>query len=147
MRSSDLRDLKDFELLAAFDDSDREALAQEIVVREFEAGARLFERGDLADSLLFVAEGSVRIQREEGAESAELAAGSCMGALALIGDALRETRAETSKCTRVFELKRQAFDRLVASEPRTACHLLQGILRDQQSLLYEAAQALERDDS
>ena len=44
MRKSDLRELKGFLLLAELDDADREALAQEIVVREFETGTRLFER-------------------------------------------------------------------------------------------------------
>ena len=147
MRKSDLQDLKDFELLADLDDADREGLAQEIVVREFETGTRLFERGDPADALLFVTEGSVRIQRGEDGDFAEFPAGSWIGAFSLTGDVRRETRAETGERTRVFELTRQGFDRLVATEPRTACHLLQAILRDHQGLLHEAAQALERDGS
>ncbi len=146
MRRSDLQDLKDFELLGQLDDTDREALAQEIVVREFDAGTRLFERGEPADSLLFVSEGSVRIQQEDGGDHALLKAGSCIGAFSLTGDVRRETRAETMERTRIFKLTRQGFDRLVGNAPRTACHLLQAILRDHQSLFYEAAQALKRDD-
>ena len=143
MRRSDLRDLKRFELLTELGETDREVLAQELVVREIESGTRLFERGDPAHSLLLITEGSVKIQREEGGEIAELKAGSCIGALALAGGALRETRAETAERTRVFELPRQGFERLVVSEPRIACRLLQAILRDQLALLFEAAQALQ----
>jgi len=134
-----------FELLAELDETDGEILAQELVVRELEPGKRLFERGEAAESLIFVIEGCVRIQREIGGAFAELEAGSCIGALALTGGVQRETWAETGEFSRVFELPRQGFERLVVSEPRTACRLLQAVLRDQLGILFEAAQALEAD--
>ena len=145
MRKSDFRDLKRFALFAELDDTDREVLAQELIVRELDEGARLFERGDPADSLLLVMEGNVRVRRETGGEWADLAAGSCIGALSLVGGGLRETHADTTERTRLFELSRQAFERLVVTESRTACRLLQVILRDQVAVIYEAAVALGAD--
>ncbi len=143
MRSSDLRDLKRFELLAELDDTDHQVLAQEFVVREIESETRLFELGDPSDALLLVMEGCVRIRSpKDGGEFADLFAGSCIGALSLTGFALHEARADTAERSTIFELSRQKFERLVVSEPRTACHLLQAILRDQVAILYEAAQAL-----
>lgn len=145
MRKSDFRDLKRFALLAELDDTDREVLAQELVVRELDEGARLFERGDPADSLLLVMEGSVRVRRGTSGDFADLPAGSCIGALSLAGEGLRETLADTTERTRLFELSRQGFERLVVTEPRTACRLLQAILRDQVAVTYEAAVALGAD--
>ena len=143
MRRSDFRDLKRFALLAELDETDREILAQELTVREPASGTRLFEQGDPSDSLLLVMEGCVRIRREGRGEFADIVAGSCLGALSLIGGALRETRADTTERTRLFELSRQGFEHLVVTEPRTACRLLQAVLRDQGAVLYEAALALE----
>jgi CRP-like cAMP-binding protein len=143
VRKSDLRDLKRFELLAELGETDREILAQELVVREMEPGTRLFERGDTAESLLFIMEGCVKIWRVVGGEFVELRGGACIGALALTGGTQREICAETGELTKVFELPLKGFEHLVVSEPRTACRLLQVILRDQTALFIEAAEALE----
>ena len=142
MRRSDFRDLKRFALLADLDDTDREVLAQELVVRELEMGARLFDRGDTSESLLLVMEGCVRVRSGSIGEFTDLTAGACIGALSLTGEGLRETRADTTERTRLFELSRQGFEHLVVTEPRTACRLLQVVLRDQVAILYEAAVAL-----
>jgi len=145
VRRSDFEDLKRFELLTQLDDTDREILAQELSVRELEPGTRLFEQGDAADSLLLLVEGSVRVSRRDGAEHADLVRGACLGGLSLAGETQRETSADTTQRTRLFVLSRQAFERLVVAEPRTACRLLQALLRDHVAVLYEAALALGAD--
>lgn len=143
MRRSDLRDLKRFELLTELSDTDREVLAQELDVRELAAGKRLFEVGEPSDSLILVMDGCVRIRRPGGDGAfADLGPGSCIGALSLGGETQHETRADTTGPVKLFELSRHSFERLVVAEPRTACRLLQAILRDHVGLLYEAAQAL-----
>jgi CRP-like cAMP-binding protein len=121
-------ELAKFPLLAQLAESEREAVADELEPAEFAAGIPLFREGEPADGAWFVAEGRVRVHvRGVGVA---FGPGEVLGTLSLVVDGPREASAETLSHTRVWRLSRNAYRRLVAAMPATACRLLEGIVRE-----------------
>ena len=127
-----------FALLSGLGDADREALAGALETHELAAGTRLFDVGDPADGLLLVAEGRVGLSSEPHAAHGEFGPGDALGANALVGDGVRVARAETLSRARVLHLGRAAFQRFADAQPRTACRLLEALLREQAHTTREA---------
>ena len=124
-------DWKRFQLLAALDDEQRDAIARELEAVELDAGTELFDEGEQAEGLCFIAEGGLRVEStRSGGPGLELGPGTALGALSLVASGAREVRAETTTRTRVLVLRRSAFRRFADAEPRAACRLLEAILRD-----------------
>lgn len=124
-------ELERFGLLADLGASDRDALAGALEALELAAGTRLFDVGDPADGLLLVSEGRVGLTSDSHAARGEFGPGDALGANALVGDGVRVARAETLSRVRVLRLGRDAFQRFVEAQPRSACRLLEALLREQ----------------
>jgi CRP-like cAMP-binding protein len=123
-------ELGKFPLLAQLGEADRAAVVDELDLSECAAGTTLFREGDPADGALFVAQGRVRVHTARVAAEGEFGAGDVLGTLSLVVDGPREATAETLSNARIWRLSRDAYRRLAALEPGTACHLLEGILRE-----------------
>lgn len=128
-------DLDAFPLLARLGSEEREALGDALEALEVDAGTLLFDEGDPAAGLVLVAEGRVRVACRRTGEQAELGPGASLGAFSLAGSGVREARAETTSRSRLLLLRRDAYERLVADAPRTACRLLEGVVADTAQLL------------
>ena len=134
----DAGELKRFRLLSELEEEERLIVADEIETLELEAGTRLFDEGEEGDALLLIAQGGVSIESTRLDGTVQLGAGDALGALALVQQRPREVRAETVSASRIFMLKRSAFQRIAAVEPRIACRLLEAILRETARLGREA---------
>ena len=130
--------LERFALLSALGVNEREALARALETLELPAGARLFDVGDPADGLLLVAEGRIGLTSEPHGARGEFGPGDALGANALVGDGVREARAETLSRARVLHLGRAAFQRFADAQPRAACRVLEALLREQAHTTREA---------
>ena len=128
-------DLGAFPLLARLRGGERETLARALEALEVEAGTLLFDEGDPAVGLVLVAEGRVRLASRRTGEQAELGPGTALGAFSLAAHGVREARAETTSRSRLLLLRRDAYERLAANAPQTACRLLEGVLADTARLL------------
>ena len=131
-------DFKRFTLLADLEPPEREAVAEVLEELRLDAGTLLFEEGEQAEGLLFVAEGGVRVDSSRGAEPVELEPGASLGAFSLVASGPREARAETTSLSRILVLRRSAFRRFRESDPRAACRLLEAILRETARLSRDA---------
>jgi len=119
-----------FGLLDQLAAEDRERVVEELEVEDVAAGAALFREGEPSDGIVWLDSGRVRVRREGLAQAAELGAGEALGTLSLVVDGPREATAETLSRVRVWHLRRSAYRRLVAAAPRTACRLVEAILRE-----------------
>ena len=135
-------DLARFPLLAGLGDAEREALAGVLEPIELEAGARLFDAGDLADGLLLVADGRIALSSESHAAHGEFGPGESFGANSLVGEGRRAARAETLSRSRLLRLGRDAFRSFADAQPRAACRLLEALLREQSRITHEAVQRM-----
>jgi CRP-like cAMP-binding protein len=127
--------LETFPLLARLRGEEREALSEALEALDVDAGTLLFDEGDPAVGLVLVAEGRVRVASRRTGEQAELGPGASLGAFSLAAHGVREARAETTSRCRLLVLGRDAYERLVADAPRTACRLMEGVLADTARLL------------
>jgi CRP-like cAMP-binding protein len=134
---SDL-DLKRLTLLAELEESERQAVAEELEPLDLEAGTLLFEEGEQGEGLLFIVEGGVRVESFRTQRDVELGPGAALGAFSLVASGPREVRAETTSRTRILVLRRSSFRRFANAEPRAACRLLEAILRETSRLGREA---------
>jgi len=131
-------DLKRFTLLADLEPAEREAVAEVLEELWLDPGTLLFEEGEQAEGLLFVAEGAVRVDSSRGAVPAELEPGASLGAFSLVASGPREARAETTSPSRILVLRRSTFRRFRETDPRAACRLLEAILRETARLSRDA---------
>jgi len=136
--------LEGFALLAGLDPEERARIAAELDCLELGPGYRVCGEGDEGEGLLFVAEGRVRVASAAGGAvlAAELGPGATLGGLSLIAPGARRVSVETLSRSRLFLLRRSAYQRLVASAPRAACRLLEALLRESAGLEGELLAAL-----
>jgi CRP-like cAMP-binding protein len=132
--------LEAFEPFRGLSAGEREELAALLEPLEFEAGGVVFVEGDPAVGLLLVAEGSVRLSSTRTAESGEFGPGSALGALAIVDAGAREATAETLSRSRLWLLRRDAFEHFVERAPRAGCSVLRAVLREHAVLLRALAQ-------
>jgi CRP-like cAMP-binding protein len=131
-----------FPLLEGLDPQDRAALAAELDCLEVGPGYRVYGEGDEGDCLLLVAEGRVRVASAAGGAVGEFGPGAMLGGLSLVLPGSRRTSVETLSRSRLFLLRRSAYERLVGSAPRAACRLVEALLREGAGLGDEALAAL-----
>lgn len=97
--------------------------------RHFEAGAIIFMRGDPGDSLCGVATGRVRISTTgPGGKEVFLnimEPGDAFGEIALLDGSPRTATATAMTRTELVVIPRDAFARLLQSQPQLATHLIQ----------------------
>lgn len=122
--------LERFALLASLSQQERRVLSERLEWLDIAAGSLLFEEGESADALLLVLEGRVRLSSARRQTDGEVGPGSALGALSLVVEGPREATAEAGCACRVLRLSRRSFENLRASDPETACRLLEGIVRE-----------------
>jgi len=121
-------DLKDFPLLAEFNDEDREALLELLEGRKIAKGRRIFTEGSEADGLVLLVSGKARLESKRGIDPEILEAGSVLGAVSLVSMGPREVTAFAQTACHVLVLPRTSWRRLVDDHPRTACRLAEAML-------------------
>jgi len=131
-------ELARFALFASLGDADRDQLANALETLELAPGEKVFDVGDPADCLLLVAEGRIALTSDAHDAHGEFGPGDALGANALVGDGVREARAETLSRARVLRLDRAGFERFADAQPRVACRLLAALLREQAHTTREA---------
>ena len=119
-------------LFAGLDDAGLSLVSSALRGRRFRRGEVIFHEGDPGDSLSIVAKGSVKIlvTPEDGAEPAILTTigpGGFFGELALLDGHARSATAVAVDPVETYVLRRDAFDRLVDTEPALR-HALLGAL-------------------
>ena len=131
-----------FPLLAALDPDERASLAGELDCLEVGPGYPVYGEGEPGEGLLLVSEGRVRVASAAGGASGEFGPGAVLGGLSLVLPGSRRVSVETLSRSRLFLLRRSAYERLVASAPRAACRLVEALLREGAELADEALAAL-----
>lgn len=105
-----------------------ESLAPMFSERTFKKGTVIFFEGDEGDDVFFIRSGAVQIYTFDGAKKVILAYlrdGEYFGEMAMIKPgARRSASAEAAQLTKVYALKRSAFERLILEYPRLAFYLL-----------------------
>jgi CRP/FNR family transcriptional regulator/CRP/FNR family cyclic AMP-dependent transcriptional regulator len=109
-------------LFAGLDESTLDLLTAALRSRRFRPDEVIFHADDPGDSLFIVASGSVKITlaADDGTEPAILTTigpGGFFGELALLDGAPRSATAVALDAVEALVLRREAFDRLVDSEP------------------------------
>jgi CRP-like cAMP-binding protein len=114
-------------VLADLDPEERGILVELLEEHRLPSGTVLFAEGDDASSVLFVASGTLKVERRGVGAVGTLGAGACLGGASLVTLGAREATCTALEPTRVLELDRPAFRRLVVDAPRTACRLLEAL--------------------
>jgi len=109
-------------LFAGLDDPSIDLVAAALRARRFRRGEVIFHAGDPGEALFIVADGQVKITlpADDGSEPAILTTigrGGFFGELALLDGAPRSATAVALEATETSVLRRDAFDRLVDTEP------------------------------
>lgn len=110
----------------------RLALAKEAELDQFAAGEHIMHEGDPGDSLYIIQEGTVliyKLLRGEVFELARRSAGTFVGEMALIEDAVRSASVRADTDVRAVEITRDGFRRLLSRNPDVAFAVMREISR------------------
>jgi CRP/FNR family cyclic AMP-dependent transcriptional regulator len=100
--------------------------------RSYEVGEMIFEEAQPGAALFLVIDGlvSVEILKENfTAKLAVLEKGAFFGEMALLDEAPRSASARAMEPTRALALYRNDLNRLIHSDPETACHIYRALAR------------------
>jgi SulP family sulfate permease len=115
-------ELSEIHLLSALSPEDLAALAPYIVERRFDAGQKVFVKGDVDDELFLIRRGMVRIELPlNGGKTHHLATfskGDFFGDMAFLDHHSRSADAIATTAVDVFLLSRAQFDKVAADQPR-----------------------------
>lgn len=123
-------DLKQFPLLVELSEEDRVALGDLLEPKSVVAGRSIFREGTEADGLVLIASGAVTVSAGRLTEPESFRAGEVLGPLSLVSVGPREATAVAETGVELLVLPRTSFRRLADDYPRTACRLIEAILRD-----------------
>lgn len=128
-----LLELEEIDLFAGRKTETLAALGACMEQRKFNAGQRIFARGDTDDDLFLIRRGSVRIVLPlAGGHSHHLASfarGDFFGEMAFLDRDSRSADALAFTDTELYVLSRAAFDRFADEHPRAARALFEGLAR------------------
>jgi CRP-like cAMP-binding protein len=128
-----LNQLKSLALLGHLSEAKLAELSQFLGVQSLAAEEVVFEEGSTGDTLFFVAEGEIRIEKKVEAggfkELALLSPGDFFGEMALIEETPRSARAVALNDTTLFALGRQDLERWLQSDARMAVGFFVELLR------------------
>lgn len=131
-------DLKTIPLLAEFGDEDREAIVELLEEQDVAAGRRIFSEGEESEGLVLLLEGRVRLELRSGEVLGHLDAGAALGGISLVAFGKRGTTVFCEGMCRVARLERSGYRRLADDYPRTACRLVEAILKQLGEDVHEA---------
>ncbi len=131
---SDLVPLRQVDLLDGLPEWAVQAIEERVTSRVITDGAVVFDEGDPADGLYFVAAGQVasdvRMKNLSGRRRlSTIAAGSSFGELALVDGSTRSTRIVALEPTICYVLSPESFDELRHRDPASAAELVMAISR------------------
>ncbi|GAB4426083.1 MAG: hypothetical protein Kow002_15420 [Anaerolineales bacterium] len=116
--------LKKIDWFNALPDEMLDALAQSVSVRQIAAGEFLFRKGDDGDSLFIIDAGMVKIVTEDAGGSEvilnQVGAGEIIGEMSLLDNEPRSAGVVAMTDTKVLELKRDDFMRVLRQQPDLA---------------------------
>ena len=128
-----LLELEEIDLFAGRKTETLAALGACMEQRKFNAGQRIFARGDTDDDLFLIRRGSVRIVLPlaggQGHHLASFARGDFFGEMAFLDRDSRSADALAFTDTELYVLSRAAFDRFADEHPRAARALFEGLAR------------------
>ena len=123
-------DLKAFSLLAELGDEDREALADLLEPVSVRSGRKLFRAGSESEGLALIVQGEVAFESPRSSETWVLGPGSALGTLSLVAVGAHEASATAQTACELLFLERTRFRRLVDDHLRSACRLLEAMIKD-----------------
>jgi CRP-like cAMP-binding protein len=135
-----------FRLLESLTREDLAALVPMLEARKLARGRWLFREGGESDGLFLVRSGEVELSAERTGTAGTVEAGAALGELSLVSVGTRELGAKTAAPCELWCLPRGQWHRLVEDHPRTACRLLEAILRETAATLREALDGLADED-
>ncbi|MCA1748881.1 MAG: patatin-like phospholipase family protein [Sphingomonadales bacterium] len=112
------------EAFSGLDEAGLAALQQASAGRVVAGGDYLVRYGEEADSLYLVSTGRFFVQLANGRVVAEIGAGEPVGELAFFSGGTRTADVRATRDSFVFELTREAYDRVVAKHPEIAESIL-----------------------
>jgi diguanylate cyclase (GGDEF)-like protein len=116
----------DSRLPSTLSSDERRALAGVGISRAMLPGEELFHRGDEAQSMYLIDTGEVRLSFEDGLADKLLGPGQYFGELSVfIGQHQRFAHAIAETAGVLYEITRDAFERLLQSEPMIAAQFMQ----------------------
>ncbi|MGH8121413.1 MAG: DUF1003 domain-containing protein [Rudaea sp.] len=134
--------LRSVALFDGLSDEDLKALADELEMKTFAAGEKIFSQGDTGNAMYIVHDGSINIYLGEDASSRvslqHLGAGDFFGELSLFGKKPRSASARAVTDTVVLQLQHTTLEGFLNRRPRAAMAILDTIserLRETNSLL------------
>jgi CRP-like cAMP-binding protein len=129
--------LRRFEVFAALDDAELQAVAGLLQARELTPEQRLWREGDPSDGLWLLDEGVVRFETRGEGPLGQRAAPACFGCASLVGAPQREASAHAEGRAHAWLLSKTAFDELVERAPRAAARVVAAIAAELAAVLHE----------
>lgn len=118
----------------AMDAEELARIAEQGTVREAEGGVVLRQDGERGDTLMVVLDGRVEVVKDDQHGHPHvlitLESGAILGELSLLSGTPATATLRTAEPSRLFELERQHFERLLSSGDRAANRLLLAIARE-----------------
>jgi CRP/FNR family cyclic AMP-dependent transcriptional regulator len=125
--------LKRCTLFQGFTDTGLQIIAGISSARSFPTGAPLFVENMIADSLLVIADGHVRLSSKgpqgEDVVLGEMSPGDSLGELSLITQGQRMCTATALSNVTAVEIRHADFQKLLGQKPQACVKLLMGIVR------------------
>ena len=119
-------------LFRGFTETGIQILSSIALERSFPTGAPLFVEDSVADSVILIAEGQVRLSARSASGEAvllgKLGAGHALGALSLINQGRRMCSAIAASRVSVVEIRHGDFQRLLSKKPQACLKLLMNIV-------------------
>lgn len=134
-------------MFEGLDDTDLEALAEQLVLHQLMPGDMVFAEGDRGSSMFVVGDGEVEIYLPGGDPTsrvtlATLRGGTYFGEFALFDDKPRSASAQATADTVVLELDRETLVKYIETRPAAAMCILRTMserLRETNAMLSERA--------
>jgi CRP-like cAMP-binding protein len=144
--SSVIRAVKVFKALS---DRNCAELLRFMRIRQYEAGAMVFERGKPGDTMLVVADGALSVvmpgPRRRNIEVARIGVGEVVGETSCIEPAPRSATILAAMRTTAYELGRQELTRMRHRAPRVATALVGAVVRSVILRLRRVDERIERE--
>jgi CRP-like cAMP-binding protein len=144
--SSAIRAVKVFESLS---DMDCAELVRFMRIRQYEAGAMIFERGKLGDTMLVVAEGALSVvmpgPRRRNIEVARVGVGEVVGETSCIEPAPRSATILAAMRTAAYEFGPKELTRMRRLAPGVAAALVGAVIRSVTLRLRRVDERIERE--
>ena len=128
-------ELKQVAVLQAMDSAALARLAGALEEKNYADGQLVFDEGDPGDSMYFILDGCVRIEKRVQAAGAAhktlavLEAGDYFGEMALLDQKPRSASAVAASGARILRLSKEAFDRMQGQDSRAGLGVLFAMIR------------------